>query len=171
LPDSLLAVSLTTSRSISLRLQGMVDRSRTGRRRGDLTKRIDITSHDEIGELAKWFNVFMDRMHEMILAITESAEQVAASSEELSPQPADHGQLRRDNGSGEGGLRSRWPGQHQPANCGLGRGGDERHHRRDCQECDGGGAVAGEAVAAAESANRTVSRLGDSSVEIGKVIE
>jgi methyl-accepting chemotaxis protein len=31
--------------------------------------------------------------------------------------------------------------------------------------------VAGEAVTAAESANQTVSRLGDSSVEIGKVIE
>src|ERR1019366_6502704 len=73
----LLAVSITTSRSIFLRLQGMVDRVKdVAEGEGNLTKRIDITSDDEIGELAKWFNVFMDRLHEMIRAIAENAEQV-----------------------------------------------------------------------------------------------
>ncbi len=32
---------------------------------GDLTKRIPITSEDEIGELAKWFNLFLDKIHDM----------------------------------------------------------------------------------------------------------
>ncbi|GAB6185169.1 methyl-accepting chemotaxis protein [Thermopirellula anaerolimosa] len=42
---------------------------------GDLTKRLDIHSKDEIGELAHWFNAFIGKLREMIRQVIESAEQ------------------------------------------------------------------------------------------------
>jgi len=42
-----------------------------------------VTSHDEIGELRKWFNAFIAQLDEMIRAISQNALQVATASEEL----------------------------------------------------------------------------------------
>ncbi len=36
---------------------------------GDLTRRLDIKSKDELGELAKWFNIFMEKLQEIIKEI------------------------------------------------------------------------------------------------------
>jgi len=79
----LLAVSIATSRSIFLRLRDMVHRVKDVEVEGDLTKRIQITSNDEIGELAKCFNGFIERLNEMIGAIAQNALQIASASEEL----------------------------------------------------------------------------------------
>ncbi len=51
---------------------------------GDLTARLDIQSRDEIGELAQWFNVFIEKLQEMITDIAANASQLYASSETLS---------------------------------------------------------------------------------------
>ena len=51
---------------------------------GDLTKRLGIVTHDELGELAKWFNTFLDKIHGIISDVAGTAEQVASASEELS---------------------------------------------------------------------------------------
>jgi methyl-accepting chemotaxis protein len=51
---------------------------------GDLTRRLEIVSHDELGELAKWFNSFLDKIHKIISQVAGTAEQVASASEELS---------------------------------------------------------------------------------------
>ena len=51
---------------------------------GDLTKRIDITSRDEIAELAGWFNTFLEKLQAMIKKIADNATQVDHSSTELS---------------------------------------------------------------------------------------
>jgi methyl-accepting chemotaxis protein len=50
----------------------------------DLTKRLEIHSHDELGELAKWFNIFLDKLHNLIAQVASTAEQVASASEEIS---------------------------------------------------------------------------------------
>ncbi len=50
----------------------------------DLTQRMEVTSNDEIGELAQWYNSFMDKLQEIMLKIRCSTEHVASSSEELS---------------------------------------------------------------------------------------
>jgi methyl-accepting chemotaxis protein len=57
---------------------------------GDLTKRIDVTSEDEIGQLATWFNQFVGKIHDVIVEVAGStrevasaATQIAASSEEI----------------------------------------------------------------------------------------
>ncbi|BDD87384.1 methyl-accepting chemotaxis protein [Desulfofustis limnaeus] len=51
---------------------------------GDLTKRLPIVSNDEVGELARWFNTFIERLQEMIRRIADNSQTVGTSSRELS---------------------------------------------------------------------------------------
>ncbi|MCP4120033.1 MAG: bacteriohemerythrin [Desulfobacteraceae bacterium] len=50
---------------------------------GDLTKRLDVISRDEVGSLSKWFNAFIERLHNIIVDIGGNAEMVTAASGEL----------------------------------------------------------------------------------------
>lgn len=50
---------------------------------GDLTKRIEIKAKDEIAELAGWFNVFLEKLQEMIKKIASNSTSVGDSSEQL----------------------------------------------------------------------------------------
>ncbi len=58
---------------------------------GDLTKRVEHHSQDELGELSGWFNTFVERIHDVIVevsgatgAVAGAASQIAASSEVMS---------------------------------------------------------------------------------------
>ncbi|MBN1765800.1 MAG: methyl-accepting chemotaxis protein, partial [Sedimentisphaerales bacterium] len=51
---------------------------------GDLTKRMTIKSRDEIGELAQWFNTFVEKLQGIIQKISVNATTLANSSTELS---------------------------------------------------------------------------------------
>ncbi len=51
---------------------------------GDLTMRLKVTSKDEIGDMAKWFNVFIEKLQGIVKQIAESSEGVAVSSTSLS---------------------------------------------------------------------------------------
>jgi methyl-accepting chemotaxis protein len=50
---------------------------------GDLTKRIDQKSADELGELAKLINIFLEKLQGIIKQIAESSSGVGISSDEL----------------------------------------------------------------------------------------
>ena len=56
---------------------------------GDLTKRLTVDSKDEIGELAKWFNAFVDNIQEVIRTVQMNAEGVSSASTELSATAED----------------------------------------------------------------------------------
>ncbi len=51
---------------------------------GDLTKRLEIQSRNELGDMAQWFNVFLEKLQEIIVRIADSSDQVGKSSETLS---------------------------------------------------------------------------------------
>lgn len=51
---------------------------------GDLTKRLEVSSSDEVGELAKWFNAFITNLQGMIRNIADNSEILTASSADLS---------------------------------------------------------------------------------------
>jgi len=51
---------------------------------GDLTKRIDITSKDEVGDLARWFNTFIDKLHDIIYQVALNTEQLASAANQIS---------------------------------------------------------------------------------------
>ena len=50
---------------------------------GDLTKRLNMEGWDEIGELAYWFNTFIERLEGIIRTISRNTVGVAGSAEEL----------------------------------------------------------------------------------------
>ncbi len=50
---------------------------------GDLTKRLDIKSTDEVGELARWFNTFIEKIQLIITDVTQNADRLTSSSREL----------------------------------------------------------------------------------------
>lgn len=47
---------------------------------GDLTKRLDDSSSDEIGEMAKWFNTFITKLQGIVKQIADNSSQVDQSS-------------------------------------------------------------------------------------------
>jgi len=50
---------------------------------GDLTNRLDVTSQDEMGELAKWFNVFIEKIQAVIRDVSQNAGLLGTSSQQL----------------------------------------------------------------------------------------
>ncbi|MBF0225705.1 MAG: methyl-accepting chemotaxis protein [Desulfobacterales bacterium] len=50
---------------------------------GDLTTRIKIQSRDEIGELSRWFNIFMEKLHSIIKEIAQYADTLNISIVDL----------------------------------------------------------------------------------------
>jgi methyl-accepting chemotaxis protein len=51
---------------------------------GDLTMRLEVKSRDEVGELATWFNTFIDKLQGIIRDIAGGVETLSSSSTELS---------------------------------------------------------------------------------------
>jgi methyl-accepting chemotaxis protein len=51
---------------------------------GDLTMRLPVNGKDEIADLSQWFNMFVEKLRDIIKNITSSTSLVASSSEELS---------------------------------------------------------------------------------------
>lgn len=50
---------------------------------GDLTMRLAIASKDEVGELAKWFNIFIEKLQKIIGNISDNTKQVNVAISEL----------------------------------------------------------------------------------------
>jgi methyl-accepting chemotaxis protein len=140
---------------------------------GDLTQdNLQVRSQDELGDLTTAINTMHTSLHELIQSIRSTAEQVAASSEELS---ATSHQItaNSEETTAQAGVVSEAGGQVNTNLQTLSSGAEEMNSTigEIAKNASEAARVAGEAVGAAEAANRTVSRLGDSSVEIAKVIE
>lgn len=51
---------------------------------GDLTKRLAIETQDEVGELARWFNTFIEKIQAIIAEVIQNAGHLSVSSKALS---------------------------------------------------------------------------------------
>lgn len=79
------AVGIIVSNSVTKPIARVVDMLRDiAKGEGDLTKRIEITGKDEIGELASWFNIFIDKLHSIISQVTNNTIRVASAAGQLS---------------------------------------------------------------------------------------
>ncbi|MFP4039933.1 MAG: methyl-accepting chemotaxis protein [Desulfosudaceae bacterium] len=79
-----LLIRFMVRRSITIPLNNAVDMVKDiAEGQGDLTKRLTITYRDEIGELAGWFNVFIDNMRGMTTDIISHAGSVRNSATDL----------------------------------------------------------------------------------------
>jgi methyl-accepting chemotaxis protein len=50
---------------------------------GDLTKALSVNSNDELGILAKWFNLFISKIRDVVIQVISNADVLAESSEQL----------------------------------------------------------------------------------------
>ncbi|MBF0120589.1 MAG: methyl-accepting chemotaxis protein [Desulfobacterales bacterium] len=80
---AIVIVSLLISQSITKPVKSMVEGLNLVSK-GDLTIKVDVDSHDEIGEMAKSFNNTVKSLNFVMKEIQEAANQTAASGEELS---------------------------------------------------------------------------------------
>jgi len=51
---------------------------------GDLTKRVPVLSHDEIGELGRYFNLFIEKIQRSMGMVAEATSRIVSSATELS---------------------------------------------------------------------------------------
>ncbi|MBU1194469.1 MAG: methyl-accepting chemotaxis protein [Proteobacteria bacterium] len=73
-------ICLSVSNPINSVVEGLKDAAQG---EGDLTKRLEVVSQDEVGDLAKWFNVFIAKMQDIIKEVSENAGQLQQSSSDL----------------------------------------------------------------------------------------
>jgi methyl-accepting chemotaxis protein len=72
------------ARAVLKPLRTVIDRLRDiAEGEADLTKRVDETRKDELGELGKWFNVFVKNMQQILTDVRGASNQVAAAATEI----------------------------------------------------------------------------------------
>ena len=71
-------------RSITAPVNDLVDMSKDiAQGEGDLTKRIMVAGKDELGDLSTWFNMFLERLNNMVSEIKKHAANINVSSQEM----------------------------------------------------------------------------------------
>jgi methyl-accepting chemotaxis protein len=80
----LLIFGLFISRSITQNIRKTVDMLKLiAQGQGDLTRRLETRSKDEVGELAHWFNRFVEYLDETIVRVKSTAEYMDTSTQEV----------------------------------------------------------------------------------------
>lgn len=153
---------------------------------GDLTKRLEVKSLDEIGELAEYFNIFMEKLQGIIRDIAGNAESLSTSSSELS-EISRQMSSSADETSGRANtvataaeeMNSNMQSvaaavEEASTNVGLVATSAEEmisvinEIARNTEKARG---ITGEAVSEAKSASEKVDELGKAAQEIGKVTD
>jgi len=71
-------------RSITAPVNDLVDMSKDiAQGEGDLTKRIMVSGKDELGDLSTWFNMFLERLNNMVSKVKKHAANINVSSQEM----------------------------------------------------------------------------------------
>ena len=74
----LVAASITSP--LSLAIEGLKE---VAQGQGDLTKRLDASGKDEVGELTKWFNAFIENLQAIISKVAENTRATSEASHQL----------------------------------------------------------------------------------------
>ena len=82
---TVLAISFVITRQIMNPLSNTIQMlQNVAEGEADLTQRLDDSRNDELGEVAKWFNVFVVRIHDIISKVVDNSSHLSKSSLELS---------------------------------------------------------------------------------------
>ncbi len=74
-------IALAITKPINQTVAGLKD---IAEGEGDLTMRLPVSSKDELGELAAWFNLFMEKMQGIIARVSQNTDEVDGESNALS---------------------------------------------------------------------------------------
>jgi methyl-accepting chemotaxis protein len=165
------AIGLVLARAIARPLRSAVEVLRRTAE-GDLTERLDVTSGDEVGQLAEAVNQMVDRTSGALRSIAENATSLASSSEELSATSQQLGATAEASSTQS--LAASSAAEEVSANVNTVAAAAEEMSssiREIAGSATEAARVATTAVNVAESTNATVSKLGASSAEIGEVIK
>jgi methyl-accepting chemotaxis protein len=139
---------------------------------GDLTQRLELTSDDELGETSQCFNLFMDKLQEVMRQIASNTYQLAEASEKLSS--TSH-QITENSGktSAQATVVSQAALQvsQNLQTVAIGAGEMGSTIQSIATNAHEAATVASNAVQTAQAVNANVAKLGASSAEIGEVIK
>jgi methyl-accepting chemotaxis protein len=153
---------------------------------GDMTKRLDVASKDEIGDMARWFNLFIEKIQGVIHGISDNAQSLSSSATNLSAISA-----QMSDGAGETSARANGvaaaaeemssnmnsvAAATEEASTNMGIVASSAGQMTDtvteiARNMEKARAITAEAVANARSASVKVDELGISARDIGKVTE
>ncbi len=142
---------------------------------GDVSKRLEVAGNfgnDELGEVSRLFNLFMDKLQEILRGVVGHTQQLAAASQRLleaSQQITTNSRETSVQVSAVSLVTERVSQNLQSVSTGA-------HEMTSTIQSIAGNAneaatVASNAVQTAQAANVTVAKLGQSSAEIGEVIK
>jgi methyl-accepting chemotaxis protein len=153
---------------------------------GDLTRRLIVDSKDEVGEMAKWFNVFVENIQRIIASVAENSRQVNDSSSDLkaiSGQMSDGAnqtstkantvasaseEMSSNMNSVAAAMEQASTNIGMVATAADAMTGTIKEIAQNTEKARG---ITGEAVNQTDSASKQVTELGTAAQEIGKVIE
>ncbi|MGN8244994.1 methyl-accepting chemotaxis protein [Cellulomonas soli] len=149
-----------------------VQRALTAMADGDLTVRADVTSADELGQMAASLTSAQDALRATLSGVVETAASVAAAAEELSAASSQVSAGSEET-SAQAGVVAAAAEQVSRNVQAVAAGAEEMGAsiREIAQNATEAAKVAGAATTVAASANDQVARLGASSQEIGNVVK
>ncbi len=139
---------------------------------GDVTKRLEVARDDELGEVSRFFNLFMDKLQDVMRQIAANTRQVTTASQQLL-----EASRQITSTSGETSVQASAVSQAtQQVNQNLqsvSHGAEEMTStiQNIASNTHEAARVASKAVQTAQAANATVAKLGLSSAEIGEVVK
>jgi methyl-accepting chemotaxis protein len=142
---------------------------------GDVTKRLEASvgfGNDELGEVSRFFNLFMDKLQEILRGVSSHTQKLAVASQQLlaaSEQITGNSAETAQQSTSVSQLTQQVSQNLQ----GLSTGAGEMTSTIQSIAANAHEAakVASSAVTSAEAATATIAKLGQSSLEIGEVIK
>ena len=145
---------------------------------GDLTKRLDDTTKDELAEISKYFNLFIEKLRGIISNISQTSSQVATASNQLQ-STAEHIATGAEEVAAQSATVAT-AGEEMSAtsgdiaqNCQMAAEGAQRASRAasdGAEVVERTVSVMGQIAAKVQESARTVESLGERSDQIGAII-
>jgi methyl-accepting chemotaxis protein len=139
---------------------------------GDLTKRLEILTRDEIGEIAEAFNLFVEKMQNLVKGIAGTGQTLLTSSGQLTETSGVMSAATQETSSQANAVSA---GARQVSQnlqvVSTATQGMSSSIREIAQSANQAAHVATSAVKVANDANLNVIQLGKSSAEIGQVLK
>jgi methyl-accepting chemotaxis protein len=139
---------------------------------GDLTRRVNETSGDELGEMGRWFNLFMAKLELLVTEVARSTQGVTGACENLF-SVSHQMRVGAEETSAQANLVAAASEQVTRNLQTVAAATEEMNASigEISKNASAAAGVAARAVERAQSANITMSRLGESSAEIGEVVK
>ena len=153
---------------------------------GDLTKRLKVETKDEVGEMAEWFNKFIDTIQNIIKDVAQNANRVKDASGELSEiskqmtfgaeQTSEKANVVAAAGEEMSSNMSSVAAATEEASANVNMVASAAEQmiatiNEIAQNSEKASSITSEAVAQTQNASNKVNELGSSADEIGKVVE